>query len=99
MMGNTNIFTLCSREQAINLRAVRISLEQPARYSFCLVVFRSSPFLSHPSPQRNRLDVEKWIEALDPLQAGSILSKEGMRTGTSGGSAMGGRRRSGSVLF
>lgn len=36
MMGNTNIFTLCSREQAINLRAVRISFEQPARYStFC----------------------------------------------------------------
>ena len=50
-----------------------------------------------PSPQRNRLDVEKWIEALDPLQAGSILSKEGMRAG--GGPASGGRRRSGSVLF
>jgi hypothetical protein len=76
--------------------AYLLDLELLARYSAsCLVVSLLSP----PSPQRNRLDVEKWIEALDPLQAGSILSKEGMRTGTSGGSAMGGRRRSGSVLF
>lgn len=50
--------------------------------------------------QRNQLEVVKWIEALDPLQAGSILSRESMKQQSfSGGGAEFGRRRSGSVLF
>jgi hypothetical protein len=43
------------------------------------------------------MEVVKWIEALDPLQAGSILSRESMRSAAGG--AEGGRRRSGSVIF
>jgi len=66
MMGNPNVFTLLSRDHAMNLRA------------------------------RNKMEVVKWIEALDPLQAGSILSRESMKSATS---AEGGRRRSGSVIF
>ena len=40
MMGNTNIFTLCSREQAINLRAVR------HRHMDCGVAWRGVHSLS-----------------------------------------------------
>eukprot|EP00045_Choanoeca_perplexa_P018382 m.289980 g.289980 ORF g.289980 m.289980 type:complete len:1632 (+) comp17802_c1_seq4:222-5117(+) len=48
---------------------------------------------------KNRFEVEKWLEALDPLQASSILSRESMRASSTASTPSMGRRRSGSVLF
>ncbi len=89
MMGNPNVFSLLSRDHALNLRAVRGR-----------EVASSTRKCSHNNQQKNRLEVAKWIEAIDPLQAGSILSRESMRS-TGGAAAVdgGGRKRSGSVIF
>ena len=48
MMGNTNIFTLCSREQAINLRAVRISWTWSCWHATRHLVLSSHFCLPHP---------------------------------------------------
>eukprot|EP00730_Choanoeca_flexa_P007329 TRINITY_DN12314_c0_g1_i1.p1 TRINITY_DN12314_c0_g1~~TRINITY_DN12314_c0_g1_i1.p1 ORF type:complete len:1647 (+),score=500.84 TRINITY_DN12314_c0_g1_i1:66-5006(+) len=69
MLGNPNVFAICTRDYARNLRC------------------------------KNRFEVGKWLEALDPLQASSILSRESMQASSAAATPSMGRRRSGSVLF
>ncbi|EGD78883.1 Kif1a protein [Salpingoeca rosetta] len=70
-----------SHEQAV-------MLGNPNTFSLC------TPNFAIHAKAKSRLEVGRWLHAFDPLQAGSILSRESMRLETLGG----GRSRSGSLL-
>lgn len=80
MMGIRNVFTLCTKHRGLLLQAVcwvwRVCCLLPV-----LLSFTQSPFL-HPSPlflQLRDREVAEWLYAFDPLLAGTILSREGLR--------------------
>jgi hypothetical protein len=80
MMRLQFVFTLFTKHRAFVMQAVGpCVVALPIHDSFFDQSICSSLFSSRSSLQERQPELDRWIEAFDPLLAGSILSRHGQK--------------------